>query len=304
MASSRLPVNLWNPAHVLAALGLLEAAESLLGGAKGGFHWQNPQNICFEVSASGADNPLEAILGFLAVAQVAALKPPDFEEAEPDEDESADSDMDSLLPIQTFPAARGNRMALPIRLSAGNKSIELNHWADESRRDNFKLYAGNRTAYSIASAMLGGVRKSPKKNQTVGDILRKGVSQLWSEQREELLQDPFGTVTPLGGSFNFDSRRAWTAIDAGYSPNQQNTPVVASPLVEILAAWGLQYTRPVENSTRNYTYHVWGLPIAPMLARVAFCGGIADLPLRKFQFELAMSGKDKVVNYAEERNQS
>ena len=53
----------------------------------------------------------------------------------------------------------------------------------------------------------------------------------------------------MGGSFNFDPRGAWTAIDAGYSPNEHKHAVEASPVVEFLAAWGLEHARPDEFDT-------------------------------------------------------
>jgi CRISPR-associated protein Csb3 len=148
--------------------------------------------------------------------------------------------------------------------------------------------------------MLLGVREKPKKKQSFGDVKTKGVAQLWEEQREALIERPYNVMTPMGGSFNFDPRGAWTAIDAGYSPNDQKHKVAASPVVEFLAAWGLENARP--DGTREVRYAAWGIPLAPILARVALCGGISSLPLRRFRFELDMSGKNKVVTFAELEN--
>jgi CRISPR-associated protein Csx14 len=106
----------------------------------------------------------------------------------------------------------------------------------------------------------------------------------------------------MGGSFNFDPRGAWTAIDAGYSPNDQKHQVVASPVVEFLAAWGLENARPDEFETRKVRYAAWGVPLVPILARAALCGSISTLPLRRLRFELDMSGKNKVVTFAELEN--
>ena len=64
----------------------------------------------------------------------------------------------------------------------------------------------------------------------------------------------------MGGSFNFDPRGAWTAIDAGYSLNDQGHQVDASPVVEFLAAWGLENARPDEFATRQVRYAAWGFP--------------------------------------------
>ena len=142
-------------------------------------------------------------------------------------------------------------MALPIRFGGGNRPVvELDHWADGSSRESFKLYAGNRSADAIARAMLKGVRGKPSKKQKAngqpGDLKTKGVQQLWEEDRVALVKAPFDVLTPMGGSFNFDPRGAWTAIDAGYSPNEHKHAIEASPVVEFLAAWGLENARPVE----------------------------------------------------------
>jgi CRISPR-associated protein Csb3 len=191
-------------------------------------------------------------------------------------------------------------MALPIRFGGGNRPIvELGHWADGSDRNSFKLYAGNRSAEGIARAMLLGVREKPKKKQAIGDIKSKGVRQLWEERRDDLIVRPFDVLTPMGGSFNFDPRGAWTAIDAGYSLNDQGHQVESSPVVEFLAAWGLEHARPDEFETRTVRYAVWGVPLAPMLARVALCGSIGTAPRQMFVFRLDMSGKNKVVTFAE-----
>jgi CRISPR-associated protein Csb3 len=271
--------------------------------------------------AANEENPVATVLEFLATAKpqrwgpVGYVDPPPKKgmatdgPAEQDdvEDESEiDSDIEpnrkglALEISDTFLAAKGDRMSLPIRLGGGNRPIvELGHWADGSSRNSFKLYAGNRSADTIARAMLLGVRHKAKRNQSIGDIKTKGVAQLWEEQRQEMIERPFHVLTPMGGSFNFDPRGAWTAIDAGYSPNAQKHKITASPVVEFLAAWGLEHARPYEVATRKVRYAVWGTPLPPMLARIALSDGISMLPLKRFWFDLDLSGKNKVVTFAE-----
>jgi CRISPR-associated protein Csx14 len=148
--------------------------------------------------------------------------------------------------------------------------------------------------------MLKGTREKPRKGQTVGDLKTEGIATLWAKQRAALVAQPFGVLTPMGGSFNFDPRGAWTAIDAGYSPNDQGHRVVASPVVELLAAWGLQYTRPVTWPAWQVRYAVWRERIPVELARVALQGALPHLDRRLFRFELALSGKNKVITFAHE----
>ncbi|MGJ5180699.1 type I-G CRISPR-associated protein Cas8g2 [Bradyrhizobium oligotrophicum] len=307
MAEQAIPVDLHNPGQVFACMGLLEAADILLGNAAGGFDWSDPARIVFRLRADGEVSPVEAVLEFLAEVEPKRRVPRDYvDETSESNDASAEDAADGEADVtaddasDTFPAAKGDRMSLPIRLGGGNRPVvDLSHWADGSDRNSFKLYAGNRSAESIARAMLLGVREKPKKKQTIGDIRTKGIRELWEERKDDLIARPFDVVTPMGGSFNFDPRGAWTAIDAGYSLNDQGHQVEASPVVEFLAAWGLEHARPDEYDTRKVRYAAWGVPLTPMLARAALCASLGTIPHRIFVFSLDMSGKNKVVTFAE-----
>lgn len=311
MAEHAIPVDLYNPGQVFACLGFLEAADVLCGDAEGGFDWSDEAEIRFRLRAAGEENPIAAVLEYLAAVTPRPWAPIGYDPSQEKADATGDTDVENNLEAgesgeaelersETFPANEGDRMSLPIRLGGGNQClIELGHWADGSDRNSFKLYAGNRSAEKIARAMLLGVREKPKKKQAVGDLRTKGVRQLWEEQRDALIAHPFDVLTPMGGSFNFDPRGAWTAIDAGYSPNDQGDQIASSPVVEFLAAWGLEHARPEEYGTRQVRYAVWGVPLPPMLARAALCGAITTVPRLHFRFELDMSGKNKVVTFAE-----
>jgi CRISPR-associated protein Csb3 len=306
MAEHAIPIDLYNPGQVFACLGFLEAADVLLGDAGGGFDWSDAENVFFKLRADGDVNPVAAVLEFLAEAEPRRFVPEGYVEDVPentgdDDGNGRESEADGAgKPSATFPAAKGDRMSLPIRFGGGNRPVvELGHWTDGSGRNSFKLYAGNRSAEGIARAMLLGVREKPKKKQSIGDVKSKGVRQLWEERKDDLIVRPFDVLTPMGGSFNFDPRGAWTAIDAGYSLNDQGHQVEASPVVEFLAAWGLENARPDEFETRKVRYAVWGIPLAPMLARAALCGSIDTAPRQMFVFKLDMSGKNKVVTFAE-----
>lgn len=323
MPDASIPVDLFNPGQVFACLGFLEAADVLLGEAEGGFDWSDEAKVRFHLRASGGQNPFGAVLEFLAEAKPERWAPIGYADPPPtkgdsdaeDEDDAADdseADVDATLGdgnaslelSETFPAAKGDYLALPIRVGGGSSpTIEIGHWADGSTRETFKLYSGNRSADRIARAMLLGVRRKPTKKQTIGSPKTKGVAQLWHERRDTMIKQPFDVLTPMGGSFNFDPRGAWTAIDAGYSPNDQKHQVAASPVVEFLAVWGLENARPYEFETRKVRYSAWGLLLPPELARVALFGGVTALPQKFFRFELAMSGKNKVVNFAQQETQ-
>lgn len=319
MAESKISVDLFNPGQVFACLGFMELAEVLLGDAEAGFDWSDAQQARFHLSAAGSQAPVKAVLEFLIAASVERVVPKGYtdppkkkasgDDDEGDEDEAdADEDADAcasaeLNQSETFPAREADVLSLPVRLSAQEgPSVEVSHWSDGSTRNTFKLYSGNRSAERIARAMLGGVRKKPKKNQRQGDLKYKGIAHLWSEAQIDLVANPFDVLTPLGGSFNFDPRGAWTALDAGYSPNTQKHGVAASPLMHLLAACGLEHTRPMEFGVRQVRYCAWCEPLTVNLARVAFQGGIPSLTTKQFRFELALSGKNKIVTFAQQEN--
>ncbi|RMG02563.1 MAG: hypothetical protein D6735_10050 [Acidobacteria bacterium] len=124
---------------------------------------------------------------------------------------------------------------------------------------------------------------------------------LWNARRNDMIQDPFSQTVPLGGSsFKFDARKAWTPINAGYSPDEQGHDVEASPIVEILGAIGLEHARPDEFETRQVRYGVWRGLLPPLLVRAALGGVFVGIPMRIFRFTLDMSGKNKVVTFAQE----
>lgn len=308
-------VDVKNPGQVLGCMGFLEAAEVLLGGAEAHFDWAEPQTT-FVLRADGCTNPFEVVLGFLSKAKIRELRPMGYVEggaaggdddgeedatfSDPEDGDECDDDdsgeVQERVTTAAFPSGEGNRNALPVQLVNEGRALTLSHWTDGSSRDDFKLYSGNRSAKRIAKQMLHGVLAKSKKNQ----FRNRGLQQLWQEQREPLLKAPFEVVTPMGGSFNFDPRGGWTPIDAGYSPNTQRDGVAASPVVEILAAIGLEHARLDQYETRKVRYAVWGHPLPPMLGRTALAGADLKLPMRRFEFELDLSGKNKVTTFAQE----
>lgn len=283
MAESRIPVDLFNPGQVFACMGFLEAAETLLGGTEGGFDWADPGDVRFVLRAAGEVEPVREVLAFLAAATLRRFAPAGYRDQKKDEDAEEDAPKDPPEASQTFPSAEPDRMSLPIRLGGGNRPlVELTHWADGSGRDPLKLYSGNRSALGIATAMLAGLRT------------------LHEQQPDALAAAPSDELMPMGGSFNFDPRGAWTALDAGYSLNEHKHAVLASPVVELLAPWGLEHARPQEVGRRRYAYAAWQPLLPPMLARPAIAGMLKALPQRRFHVSLPMSGKNKIMSHAEE----
>ncbi len=291
MGQSRIPVDLWNPGQVFACMGLLEAADILCGRAEGWFDWHGEPY--FQLSTEKENYPLAAIFDFLTEAKVCAVAPGKQQSEKKCEGEIIDS--------TTFPAQEPNEMALPVLIkSKDGTQVILGHWADGSSRDNFKLYAGNRTACSITVSMIHGVEKKST----------KGVSQIYTDDHAGIISNPFNVLCDVGGSFNLDHRGGWTSIDVGFSPNNLKTKelkarVLSSPVVEIMAAWGLEHARPKAIEQRLYQYAVWSEVLSPALARVVMGCGVpsTSLPQRRFRFPLALSGKNKVIVHATEETE-
>jgi CRISPR-associated protein Csx14 len=311
MAAASIPVDLFNPGQVFACLGFLEGAETLLGDAECRFDWSHEAETLFHLQANSEKNPIGEMLAFLATADVVELEPIGWPGPSANGAQLTDL-FPSPLTDHRDEKKKWSRTKFPIELvgTVGQRKMKigLQNWADGSTRPSFKLYSGNRSALVISDAMLCGTRDNPTKKHPAGRLETKGVVQLWNEQSEVLLEDPFGTrlehapelLVAMGGSFNFDPRGSWTPINAGYSPDKQNHQVAASPLVELLAELGIENTRPDEYETRQVRYSVWGISLTPMLARAALFGGLSTVPQRRFRFQLAMSGKNKVVTYAQE----
>ena len=307
MAESSIPVDLFNPGQVFACLGFLEAANVVCGNAEGGFDWSNESeaDVRFCLRADGDENPFEVVLEFLASAEAKAVAPegwrPKKEPTKAKAKEKLEEELCRQEQSEVFPSASPETSsAMPIQIVNSKKRIVLGHWADGSSRNEFKLYAGNRSALDITTALLSGTFDRPKKGRNIGALKTRGIAQLWGERKDDLIARPFEVTMSMSGSFNFDPRGAWTTIDAGYSPNEQKHQVVASPVVEILTAWGLENARPDEFETRKVRYAAWGVALPPVLARVALIGGISVVPMKRFRFELDLSGFNKVITFAEQ----
>ncbi|MCS6954273.1 MAG: type I-U CRISPR-associated protein Cas8c [Bryobacterales bacterium] len=295
MTHASIPVDVFNPGQVFACLGFLEAADLLLRNAVGGFDWSKESEVRFEIRAEDSRNPFEVVLDFLATAELHRLAPegyrdPDAREADSPikKTEGSNSRANSaeevpLCTVKTFPAPEADRLALPLRLERSGKRLDVSHWCDGSSRNSFKLYAGQQRSDEIARQMIEAIRKLRIKHGT------------------RLASDPFGATVPVGGSsFKFDARKSWTSIDVGYSPDDQSHEVEASPVVEMLAAIGLEHARPEESGKREVSYGIWGVALPLVLARPALAGIPVCRPMRKFRFVLDLSGKNKVVKFSQE----
>jgi len=302
MVDASIPVDLQNPGQVFACLGFLEASEILLGNAEGGFDWSDESDVRFFLHADGEENPFAVVLKHLASVMVTEIEPHGW---------PGENDPNAIV-SDVFPSQladhyikgdkKWSRTKLPCRVTSRNQnvSIDLYGWSDGSSRPDFKLYAGNRTGTGIALDMLCGKRAKPTRRIPEGKLETQGLLQLWEGCADQLVENPFRLTCPLGGTFNMDPRGGWVALDLGFSPNElKDVSVVSSPVVEILGVLGLEHARPDKFDTRKVRYAAWGEMIPPILARAALSGAEIGVELRSFLFNLDLSGKNKVVTFAE-----
>ena len=308
MAEATIPVDLFNPGQVFACLGFLEAADSLLGDAEGGFDWSDGTKTTFRLRTSSNECPVATVLRFIASATIAELEPIGWQGTKFEESVASEEFPSDVYEHFDAQNKKWTRTRFPFRLATAgklNRCVDLGNWCDGSSRPSFKLYSGNRSASGIAKDMLQGKRGNATKGCPEGKVEFNGVRQLLAKNEAVLIADPLGQTCSLAGRFNFDARCSWTQMDAGFSPDKQDKNidgVTGSPVVEFLAAWGMEHARPDEFEVRRVRYGVWSHMLSPMLARPALAAAAIRIPLRKFVFTLELSGKNKVVTFSSEES--
>ena len=278
MAEASIPVDLANPGQVFACLGLIEAAEALLGEARGGFDWRDPADVRFRLAARSDHDPVVRVLRFLDEATVTTLAPAksphgtDKWKIETRRDGS-----------RVFPFRDSGPDVLPARLSdQAGRDIVIDHWGDQGpvRRDRVKFWAG-----------AGGYP---------GAGLARDALDLIGGRAAEHAHDPFALSAEQSSSFRFDWRRDYVPIDAGFSPNAHGGVVMRGyPVVELLAAIGLTHARPIRRERLEYRYGVAGLagdglydPIFLSAALGTEYPPVPGMPFRLFTMRLDWPGQE------------
>jgi len=289
MATATIPVDLRNPGQVFACLGFMEAAEVLIGPATGAFAWEGSETeATFTLSVEGPDDPVKTTLAFLAGAEVRALAPKGsslsttkwkVETIVAVSEDARDAHLGDVLPcpLPDSPAA------LPIVLTDGATSIPIDHFADDfarSGRDNVKFWAG---AAGYPGAALAR------------DAL-EALATLGGNALADAAGDPFSVSAQQSSSFRFDWRRDYVPLDAGFSPNLQGAVrMVGYPLVELLAAIGLEHARPDRPDRRDklaYRYGVSSAVLPTVLVRAVLGTQSLGFPTRIFHMRLGWPGQE------------
>lgn len=299
MAESSIPVDLLNPGHVFACLGVLEAAELLIGDAMAAFDWDGGRGPRFRVAASGEEPPVERVLRFLGGAEIVARAPAGSPSLGGNKWKSKWGKTEFAPAGKPFPFRDpGSPAMLPaVLVEPGGREIVVDHWGDTTRRRKVKFWAGSR-GYPGAA------------------IIRDAVEAVGPEM-ERHGQDPFALARPLSNGLRFDWRRDNVPIQDGFSVNKNRRAIrmVGFPLVEVLAAIGVTHARPRRrlDTKLEYRYGVIGqddrrLLLEPVFHRVALGASstpVPGLPFRRFVMRLdwpAKSGQMRSITQVHEEN--
>ena len=281
MARAMSPVDLKNPGQVFACLGLMEAGELLCGPCEGAFLYKVSDTLThFAIAIAGEANPVEAALAFLDSASVEATVPRGSDISAKDISEKwdlaareADSSAYPFRPPDT-PAT----LAAALIDGRGTK-IPIEYWGDSSRtgRDNVKLWAG-----------AGGYPGAALARDALSLLRSSGPRPL-----TRAIADPFSVQVPQSSSFRFDWRRDYVPLDVGFSPNEHgNVSMIGFPIVELLAAIGLQHARPERQDKLTYRYGVSNAMLPTSFVRAVLgCQGM-NFPMRAFRMRLGWPGKE------------
>ena len=281
MAESSVPVDLLNPGQVFASIGILEAADLLLGDATGGFVWNQGSESTFRIRASGAEPPVERVMAFLDDAEVVPIAPP----LSPNLNAWKDSwgtgpEVSAVGTPFPFPDP-SSPATLPVVLrDRDGCEIPLDYWGDATQRDNVKFWAG--AAGLPGAAILGNALRivSGKTRQHAGN--------------------PFALSGAQSNSFRFDWRRDYVPIQVGFSPNRHGSiQMLGFPLVEVLAGIGMSHARPNRVTKLRYEYGVLGggesSLVDPLFHRAALGAvenPIPGRPFRRFVMQLDWPGQE------------
>jgi CRISPR-associated protein Csx14 len=278
MTPAEIPVDLLNPGQVFACVGLMEAVEKILcKPCEGGFVYNGSHTDArFQIQVDDEAHPVRHILEFLARAKAIPKAPYAYAWNEKSWGTKPEESKIYPAPAPDTPAS------LAIVLRADSREVPIEHWLDGSHngRDNVKFWAGSGGYPGAALARDALALLAPLGGNAIADIAA----------------DPFAFAAPMSSSFRFDWRRDYVPLDAGFSLNAHtNMTTVGYPLVELLAAIGLQNARPERPDRRDklaYRYGVTNAILPTILVRAVLGGAKIGFPIRIFRMRLDWPGQE------------
>lgn len=250
----RVAVNVRNPGEYFACLGVAALVRALRPEVALALRWEPGHFVLHGVDDAAVHQDLAA----LCRAEVIAQAGPD--EAPADEGEGGDGDLKEA----GWPALR---LVLP-----GGVERPLHAWIDDSGRGNseWKWSGGRTLALDITRRLLRGCAELRVAGGAAGSmpLFAQGAG--------------LAPSNPDTARFRLDASGAWSAVEVGYSLEDEGRPKSCRPWVELLAMLGVQAYAPPPAGRKagGWAYHTWTHPLAPVVALAAVRGHHPDCDRR------------------------
>ena len=179
--------------------------------------------------------------------------------------DEVDREIIALLQETTFTAEKEEDSGSPIIVNLGEHGeLRVDWWLKLVHGASLRTW-GRGTSYDLLTSLCDKSRKAKD------------------------LASGFGLTEKMTSRLSVDPRSSWTALDAGFSPNDQNFTVATYPLVEFMAGIGLQRYRPVLHE-RRWSYAAWCLPLpSPLIPTARYI--LPPTKTHVYYFELAQRGQ-------------
>lgn len=259
--SIRVDVDPTNPGQFFACCGILELADRLWAGAEGSFEGASSfavRPLSGAVDATEQDlvelllkAPIASTMSAPRIARHAVLSK--FSKRQREADGTDDEKRQLDAEWRECPIIIGEPFHLRI------------DWFADQRASGaiYKTWAGQQSVADIALGMQRGAQKTARSGDTQRGILSlsAGIDAV-----------PFNFDSTIGSS--------GSDLDVGFSldPLKSITRLTATcrPFTELLAFIGLQRFRPSSELRQNrHRYHLWDVPLAPLVALAAACGAVS-----------------------------
>jgi len=255
----RINVDVTNPGQFFACCGLLELADRLWPGAEGWF-----DNATFNLCAGGS---IRQILTRLIDSEPRELK-----------------QVCGNIPVKPIIA--------PLELDLGDgasKQLVIDFWMRLARVKG-KVQAISNPPWNCWSGQQTPLR--------IWKPLKDALQEILQSKSDNELYRLFTLTSPLTGRFGFDSVAVWSALDLGFSPNDQEIAVHSSPASELLAAIGIQRFRPqVFDDRQTISYATWNIPVGPIVAAAMVCFAVSGSGVR-YELSVIRRGQYAALGHA------
>lgn len=268
-----IPVDLTNPGQFFACCGLLELADRLWPGAEGWF--ESKSN--FVLIAPGRTSIEPLLKKVIGCAFVPLL--PENELTELRHLSKRKSELKARK--KALPKAdEAHRKALNSkRIVAGFRlcqpfNLRVDWWQlDGCDANHLKTWAGQQAIAEIAEDMKASLEMTT-------------TTELLECEKRIVRKDGGKARAPL----SFDSGRAGTAQDIGYSADNVGQPIACCLWTEFLALVALQRFSLKPDAKEVFTFHAWSVPLSVSVAAMATRGAIEHVTGCTGRFRL--SGRD------------